>query len=55
MVRVADLEFPRGKDAALHEFILRINEVMAATETAIERVSARVSVRVVRFRWGSMQ
>jgi hypothetical protein len=34
MVRVADLDLPRGNDS-LHEFMRRINEVNAATETAI--------------------
>jgi hypothetical protein len=50
MVRVADLEFQRGKDAALHEFIRRINEVEAATETAIALAPAihRLGVLVVR-------
>ncbi len=52
MVRVADLEFPRGKDSALHEFMRRINEVKAATETAIALAPAvaRVGVLVVRLR-----
>jgi hypothetical protein len=49
MVRVADLEFPRGKDSALNEFVRRINEVKAATEIAIARAPATsASVLVVR-------
>jgi hypothetical protein len=39
MVRVADLDLPRGKDS-LHEFMRRINEVKAATETVIEGAAA---------------
>jgi hypothetical protein len=52
MLRVADFGvLPRGKDAALHEFIRRINEVKAATETAIaatESASTNFGVIVIR-------
>jgi hypothetical protein len=48
-MHVSDLDFPRGEDAALHEFNRRIDEVKGATKTAIEsaRIGAR-SVLVVR-------
>jgi hypothetical protein len=48
-MRVADLEFPSGKDAALHEFMRWINKVKAATETAIVLAPVgAASVLVVR-------
>jgi hypothetical protein len=46
MVRVADLDLPRGKDP-LHEFMQRINEVKAATETAIAILDAPASFGVL--------
>ncbi len=46
MVRVADLDLPRGKDS-LHEFMRRIDEVMAATETAIAILDAPASFGVL--------
>ncbi len=50
MVSVVDLDVPRGKDVALHEFMRRINGVKAATETAIALAPAvrRVGALVVR-------
>jgi hypothetical protein len=49
LVRVADLDLPKGKDP-LHEFMRRIKEVKAATETAIaiSEAPTRFGVLVVR-------
>jgi hypothetical protein len=46
MVRVVDLDLSRGKDS-LQEFMRRIGEVKAATETAIAILDASASFGVL--------